>query len=517
MAAERLSVRKIKEILRLAAEGVSNRAIGKSIGVGHTTVAEYRRRAAAAGVTWAACREWSEPDLEARLFGTPAPSGQPRPLPDWSTIHRELRRKGVTLQLLWLEYKETSPDGYQYSQFCEHYRRWCGTLKLVMRQQHRAGEKAFVDYAGQTVPVINRETGEVREAQVFVGVLGASSFTYAEATWSQDLSDWIGSHVHMYEYFGGVPAVTVPDNLKSGVRHACYYEPDINPTYHELATYYDTVVLPTRVAKPRDKAKVEVGVQVVERWILARLRKHTFFSLAELNREIRRLLDNLNDRPFQKLEGSRRSLFETLDRPALRPLPAVRYEYARWKKARVNIDYHVEIERHYYSVPHALVRKEVDVRIASATVEILHGGRRVAAHARSDRRGGYTTDPGHMPKAHRNHLEWSPSRLIRWGEETGPHTGLVIERILDRRRHPEQGYRACLGLLRLSERFSPDRLEAACDRALAIDALSYRSVCSILEKGLDQIPLEEQTTLELPADHANVRGPDYFMTEITGD
>jgi transposase len=510
-------VRKIKEILRLAAEGLSNRAIGKSVGIGHTTVAEYRRRAVAAAVSWELCRTWTDQELEARLFPLPAPSSVPRPQPDWAAVHRELRRKGVTLQLLWLEYKEAHAEGYQYSQFCEHYRRWCGTLKLVMRQVHRAGEKVFVDYAGLTVPVTDRETGAVREAQVFVGVLGASNYSYAEATWTQDLSDWIGAHVRMYEYFDGVPAVTVPDNLKSGVKHACFYEPDINPTYHELATYYDTVVLPTRTARPRDKAKVEAGVLLVERWILARLRKHTFFTLGELNKEIRRLLDMLNDRPFQKLEGSRRTLFETLDRPALRPLPQVRYEYARWKKARVNVDYHIDVLGHYYSVPHALFRKEVDVRITSAAVEILHGGRRVAAHPRSERRGAHTTDPGHMPRAHRNHLEWSPSRLVRWAQQTGTHTGIVVERILESRRHPEQGYRSCLGLLRLGERYTPARLEAACDRALAIGALSYRSVRSILEKGLDQVPLEEQTALTLPADHANVRGPDYFLAPNNGD
>jgi transposase len=511
-------MRKIKEILRLAAEGLSNRAIGKSVGIGHTTVSEYRRRVVAAALSWELCREWTEGELEARLFSSPAPSCVARPQPDWAAIHRELRRKGVTLQLLWLEYKEAHPDGYQYSQFCEHYRRWCGTLKLVMRQVHLAGEKVFVDYAGLTAPVVDRATGEVRDAQVFVGVLGASNFTYAEATWSQDLSDWIGAHVRMYEYIGGVPAVTVPDNLKSGVKHACFYEPDINPTYHELATHYDTVVIPARVKRPRDKAKAEAGVLLVERWVLARLRKHTFFSLDELNREIRRLLDILNDRPFQKLDGSRRTLFETLDRPALRPLPAVRYEYAQWKKARVNIDYHVEVSGHYYSVPYALRGQEVDVRIASATIEILFGGRRVAAHARSHKRGGHTTNPAHMPSAHRKHLEWSPSRLIRWAQQTGSQTGLVVERILETRRHPEQGYRSCLGLLRLGERYSPARLEAACNRALAIGALSYRSVKSILEKGLDQVPLEEQTTLTLPADHANVRGSDYYHTaNHTGD
>ena len=319
-------------------------------------------------------------------------------MPDWAEVHREMKarkRTSVTLQLLWVEYKEANPDGLQYSQFCELYRGWRGGLDRVLRQEHRAGEKAFVDYAGQTVPVVDRSTGEIREAQIFVAVLGASNFTYAEACWSQELPEWIGAHVRMLEFFGGVPDLLVPDNVKAGVRAACSYEPDLNPTYHELAVHYGTSVLPTRTRKPRDKAKVEVGVLIVERWILARLRKLTFFGLAELNREIRRLLDLLNDRPFQKLEGTRRSLFESLERPALRPLPELRYEFARWKKARVNIDYHVDVAGHYYTVPHTLVREQVDVRFTAGTVEILHGGRRVAVHVRGHRKSYLGCALGH--------------------------------------------------------------------------------------------------------------------------
>ena len=341
MAAERLSMRKIKEALRLAAAGQSNRAIARSLGIAHSTVQEYRARARRAGLTWPLPAEWTERELEARLFFSAGPSNVERPLPEWAEVHRELkakRRTSVTLQLLWVEYKEQHPDGLQYSQFCELYRRWRGGLDRVLRQEHRAGEKAFVDFAGQTVPVVDRATGEIREAEIFVAVLGASNFTYVEACGSQELPEWIGAHVRMLEFFGGVPELIVPDNIRAGVQHACYYEPDLNPTYYELAVHYGTAVLPTRVRKPRDKAKVEAGVLVVERWILARLRKLTFFGLDELNREIRRLLDLLNDRPFQKLEGSRRSLFESLDRPALGPLPESRYEFARWKKARVNID-----------------------------------------------------------------------------------------------------------------------------------------------------------------------------------
>lgn len=513
MAAQRLSMRKIKEVLRLRAQGLSDRAISRSLKIPRTTVRRYRRRAERARVEWPLPEGLTESALEARLFPpSPAVGGNKRPAPDWSYVHREMGRRGVTLQLLWLEYKAEHPEGYQYSRFCDLYREWKGTLDPVLRQEHRAGKKVFVDYAGQTVPVVNPETGEVSEVQVFVGVLGASSFTFAEATWSQSLPDWIGSHVRMVEYFQGVSEMTIPDNLGSGVAKACRYEPDVNPTYQEWATHYGTAVLPTRPRAPRDKAKVEAGVQMAERWILAPLRNHTFFSLAELNREIRRLREELNDRPFQKLDGSRRSLFESLERPALKPLPTERYEYAEWRKARVNIDYHIAVENHFYSVPHRFVRKQVEVRLAASTLEVFHDGQRVAAHARSHRRGGFTTDPSHRPKAHREHLEWPPSRLIRWAEKTGPHTASVITRLLEDKPHPEQGYRPCLGILRLGERYSKERLEAACRRALTIGGISYRSIKSILEHDLDRLPLEEQATLELPQRHENVRGPEYYST-----
>jgi len=514
MAAERLSMRKIREVLRLDAAGESQRAIAQSVMVARSTVREYLQRARAAGLGWPLPDDLSESDLEARLF-PPAPSSAVRrPLPDWAEIYAEMkarRRTGVTLQLLWLEYKQTHPDGLQYSHFCDSYRHWRGGLDRVLRQEHRAGEKVFVDFAGQTVPIVDRSTGEILfEAQVFVGVLGASNFTYAQACRSQELPEWIGAHTRMLEYFGGVPRAVVPDNLKSGVRHPCFYEPDLNPTYQDWAQHYGTAVLPTRVRRPRDKAKVEAGVLLVERWILARLRHRTFFSLAELDEAIRELLDRLNDRPFQKLEGSRRSLFTTLDRPALAPLPPTRYDFAQWKKARVNIDYHVDVLGHLYSVPYQLQRAQVDVRITSDTVEIFHDGRRMAVHRRGRTRGGFTTDPAHRPKSHQKYLEWTPSRLIRWAEQTGPRTAELVQRILEARPHPEQGYRACLGLLRLGERYTAGRLEAACARALHVGALSYRSVKSILSTGLDQLPLEEQTTLVLPQNHEHVRGGAYY-------
>lgn len=510
MAAERLSMRKLREVLRLDALGHSKRAIGRSLKISHNTAAFYLRRAAEAGVSWPSCEDLSDAALEKLLIPPASPAGARRPLPEWASIHRELRRKGVTLQLLWLEYKADHPDGLQYTQFVTRYRAWEETIDPVLRQEHRAGEKVFVDYAGQTLPVVDPSTGEIREAQLFVGTLGASNFTYAEVTWSQSLPDWIGSHVRMYAYFGGVPALTVPDNLKSGVRRASYYDPDVNPTYLDLARHYGTTILPTRTRAPRDKAKVETGVQICERWILAPLRNHTLVGLPEANREVARLLQALNDRPFQKLPGTRSSRFDEIDRPELAPLPAIRYEYAEWKKARVNIDYHIEIDRHYYSVPHPLIRKQVDVRLTATAVEILHGGKRIALHPRSHRVGGFTTEAGHRPKSHQKHLEWTPERLIRWGQSIGSATGSLVQRILESKPHPEQGYRACLGLLRLAKQYTDARLEAAAFRALRSRAATYRSVKSILEHGLDRVPLEEQAQLDLPAEHENVRGASYY-------
>lgn len=341
-------------------------------------------------------------------------------------MHAELRRPGVTLALLWQEYRLNQPQGFQYSWFCEHYRAWQGKLDVVMRQEHRVGEKLFVDYAGQTVPVIDRHSGEIRQAQVFVAVLGASSYTFAEATWSQQLPDWLGSHTRCFAFLGGVPEIVVPDNLRSAVSKSHRYEPDNNPSYRDLAEHYGVAVVPARARKPRDKAKAEVGVQVVERWILAALRNRQFFSLDELNSAIALLLERLNRRPFRKLPGSRHSAFEALDRPALRPLPEQPYVYAEWKKARVHIDYHVEVDGHYYSVPYQLVKKQLEVRLTARTVECFHANQRVASHLRSPHKGRHSTQTEHMPKSHREHAEWTPQRLIRWAEQTGPNTASVI-------------------------------------------------------------------------------------------
>jgi len=505
-------MRKIKEVLRLKwVQGLSHRQIARTCGIGRPTVGEYLRRAAEAGLVWPLPPGLDEAALERQLF-PPPPSlpAQARGVPDWSVVHQEFRRKGVTLFLLWQEYRETHPEGYQYSWFCEHYRAWRGKLDVVMRQDHRAGEKLFVDYAGQTVPVVDRISGEIREAQIFVAVLGASNYTYAEATWTQGLPDWIGSHLRTFAFLGGVPELVVPDNLRAGVRKAHRYEPDANPTYQDMAAHYGIAVLPTRVRRPRDKAKVETGVQVVERWILAVLRHRTFFSLAELNTAIRELLEKLNARPFKKLPGCRRAHFESLDKPALQPLPTEPYVYAEWKKARVHIDYHVAVEGHYYSVPHALIKKQLEVRLTQNTIECFYRGNRVASHRRSHHKGRHTTVSAHMPESHRQAGDWSPERLAKWAAKTGPATEKLILTVLTSRKHPQQAYRACLGILRLGKAYGDDRLEAACRRALILGSHSYKSIESILKHRLDDKPLAEQQELALPEDHDNIRGPSYY-------
>jgi transposase len=506
-------MRKLREVLRLIHEaGLGQRQVARSLQLSPSTVAEYRRRAALAGLAWPLPEGLDDAALEQRVF--PPPDARPahrRPLPVWTEVHAELkRRQGVTLALLWEEYKAAHPEGLQYSRFCDHYRAWAGRLDLVMRQSHRAGEKLFVDWAGQTVAVVDRTTGEVRPAQVFVAVLGASSYTYAEATWTQTLPDWIGAHTRALEFLGGAPEIVVPDNPRTGVDRTCRYDPDLNATYAEWAAHYGVAVIPARVRKPRDKAKVEVGVQLVERWVLAALRHRTFFSLPELNAAIRSLVERLNQRPFKKLPGSRASLFATLDRPALRPLPAARYVFAEWSRVRVHIDYHVEVDHHYYSVPYTLVGKPLDARASAHTVELFHQGVRVASHLRSHARGRYTTLPEHMPEAHRRYAEWTPERLVRWAAKTGPATAQAAEAILASRPHPEQGYRACQGLIRLGKSYGEARLEAACTRALATGPVSYRRVADILKAGLDRQPT---LALDTPAPglaHDNLRGPEYY-------
>lgn len=513
-------MRTIKECLRLKWEcGLSHERIARALGLSKGAVSKYVARAEAAGLDGATAAALDEAALAAKL-SVPAPvvRGSRTPI-DLPWVHRELRRKGVTLQLLWQEYREANVGqaSYAYTQFCQHYHDYAGSLRRSMRQVHRAGEKLFIDYAGPTVGVVNPDTGELRRAHIFVAVLGASNYTYACATPGQTQADWLRGLTQAFAFLGGVPALVVPDNPRALICRPDRYEPVLNRATQACAQHYGVAILPARPRRPQDKAKVEVGVQVVERWILARLRHQVFFTLAALNQAIAELLTDLNARAFKKLDGCRRGWFETIDRPALLPLPATAWEVARFTPCKVNIDYHVEIDGHYYSVPHPLVRKTVEARITETTVEILHGGQRVASHLRSPTRGRHTTLAEHMPAAHRAHLEWTPGRFLQWAADIGPAAAQLVEHLLTHRPHPEMGYRSCLGLLALAREYGHPRLEAACARSLAIGARTRKSVQSILQGGLDRQPLPSavaQTDWVSP-DHDNVRGPAYYLDPAT--
>jgi len=505
-------MRKIRETLRLHHDsGLGQRPISRCLNISRTTVGDYLHRAKMAGLGWPLPNDLTDQQLYNRLFPPAAAvSAAARPLPDCVYLHTELKRKGVTLMLLWEEYLGDHPQGYRYSQFCELYRQWARKLKLSMRQVHKAGEKLFVDYAGHTLPIVNPHTGEITEAQIFVAVLGASSYTFAEATLSQNLPDWLASHRRAFEFLGGVPELVIPDNLKCAVSKPCRYEPDLNPSYQDLAEHYGTAVIPARVRKPKDKAKAEVGVQIVERWILARLRKQTFFSLADANATIRVLLTDLNSRPFKKLSGSRKEAFEALDRPALKPLPADAYTFSQWQKVRAGFDYHVPIDGHYYSVPYQLRGQQLEARITATSIECFVQRKRVASHVRSFQKGRHTTTSSHMPKGQQEYADWTPQRLIRWAAKTGPRTAAMTEAILASRQHAQQAFRSAMGLIRLAKVYTPERLEAACDLALEGGATGYKSVKSILKTKLDEQPRQQLLPTPAPIIHDNIRGGHYY-------
>ena len=509
-------MRKTAEILRLKHElGLTNRQIARSCGLSHPTFSRYLERAEDAGLTWPLPEDLDEDQLQKLLFAEDEDARPPsRPLPDMAQIHQELRRAHVTLQLLWEEYRAEFPDGYGYTQFCEHYKRWKAPLEVTLRQPHVAGEKTFLDWAGKTLTWTDAATGAAHPAYLFVAVLGASNYTFVEAFADRKLPSWIQAHIDAVEFFHGVTKLWVPDNAKTGVIKPCYYEPEIHRTYQEAADHYGVAILPTRTYAPRDKAKVEQAVLHSERRILARLRDQTFFSVGEINHAVRTGLADLNERPFQKMPGSRLQLFRELDQPALQPLPAHRYELGEWSQAKANIDYHVQVDWHLYSVPHPLAQHTVRVRRSARTVEIFYKGRRVAAHARGHSRGGCTTDPGHRPKSHQQHLEWSPGRLIDWAQTIGPQCGQAVTHILESWPHPEQGYRACLGLIRLAKGCGHERMEAACRRALAMDTCTYQSIKSILHHKLDQQPAPgpDEVLTSPVSDHDNIRGEAYYQT-----
>lgn len=509
-------MRKIREILRLHFEaGLSTNQIAASCNVARAVVQECMRRVRASGLAWPLPEELDDGSLERLLYPGAHPNNACTP-PDFEQMNRENRRRGVTLELLWHEYQEKVEYPYSYSQYCRLYKQWQKKLNLVMRQQHKAGEKLFIDYAGQTARVIDPETGEIRKAQIFVAVWGASNYCYAEAVWTQKVPDWIASHVRAFEFFGGVPEVLVPDNLKSGITKVDRWDPEVNVHYLQMAKHYKTAIVPARPGKPKDKAKVEKGVQVVENWILAAIRNRDFFSLEELNAAIAELLDLLNNKPFKKLKGSRAGWFQSLDKPAMKPLPSTRYEDENWLKVRVHPDYHVEIEKHFYSVPYHLIGEQLDARVTPSTVELIHKNIRVASHIRDKRPYKHSTQREHMPKAHQKYADWTPGRFITWSKRIGPATSQLVSDTLDSAEdHPQQKFRRCLAVLSLEKDFGAERLEAACRRALELSYWSPSSLRSMLKHGLDrkviQLPI-------LPAiAHENIRGPEYYESPLTGE
>ena len=510
-------MRKIREVLRLKHElGLSERQIASSVNLSKAGVGGYIRRAREVGLSWPLPPDLGDEALEALVYGSNSTATKTAQV-DWAKVHQELRRPGVTLELLWREYRQKCPEGESlaYSTFTIKYGEWKKSLDVTMRQFHKAGEKLFVDWAGITLKLTDPHTGEIREGQVFVATFGASNYSYCEVTETQGLVDWLGAHRRALEHFAGVPKLIVPDNTKTAVKQACYYEPDLNRTYLEFAEHYGTAILPTRARKPRDKAKVESGVQFVERRILAPLRDRTFFSLVEANQAVWELLDELNSLPFQKLPGSRKSAFEELDKPLLKPLPPTPFVLANWKKAKVNIDYHIEVDGHYYSVPYQHVRAQVDVRFTQNTIEVYLKGERIASHQKLPKldiyRGKHTTISEHMPKAHQRYAEWTPQRIIDWAAKTGENTARVVEAIMASRPHPEMGFRSCLGIMRLGKTFGNERLEAACRRASFFRAFSYKSVEAILKNNLDQKPLLSTARIEAqPLQHSNLRGAEYY-------
>ncbi len=523
MPSRRTAMRIIRDVLRLKFEAnLSQRNISRSLKISLGTVSIYLKRAKDVELSWPLPEDLTDQALEAIMFPNKTnPTAIKYAIPDYTVMHNELKRKGVTKQLLWEEYQQIHDNkGHQYSQYCQLYRDWVGRLKRSMRQTHKAGEKLFIDYCGPTLSVINPDTGECRTAQIFVACWGASTYTYAEASWSQKKGDWLESHVNAFEFFGGVPEILVPDNLKSATTKACRYEPELNTSYLHLANHYKTVIIPARPRKPKDKSKVENAVLIVERWIMARLRHMTFFTLTELNQNIRLLLKDLNQRPFQKLPGSRLSQFELLDKPAMRSLPATRYEYIEFKLVRVNIDYHIEYEKHFYSVPHHLVKFQVEVQATREGVALFFKGNQIARHPRSYSQGAFSTDLNHMPESHRQHQQWSEERLSKWAEELGTHVLVVVHAMFAGKKHPEQAYRSCLGLLSLSKQYDATRLDRACQRAVLIGSPTLKSIKSILTKGIDQLALSleeknestknEESKKENLHCHENIRGAKYY-------
>ncbi len=515
MPAIEVSMHKIKDVLRLHFEvKLSQHQIAASLQLSSGAVNKYLALSKAANIGWPPPEDLDEMALRALLRPHTKKVGRHNE-PDYASIHQELKRKGMTLLLLWQEYEQIhKKSAYRYAQYCAKYREWVTLQKPSMRQVHRAGEKLFIDYCGPTVDVIDPATGEIRSAAIFVAILGASNYTYVEATWDQKLANWIASHVRTFEFLGGVPLLLVPDNLRSAVTKVCRYEPKINETYADLAAHYGAAVLPARPYKPKDKAKVENAVLICERWILARLRHQTFVGLPELNAAIATLLHDLNQRHFKKLPGTRASQFEAIDKPALKKLPAHPYEFAIFCEARVHIDYHIEVDHHYYSVPHKLIKQLVRVRLTATIIECFYNGDRVSSHSRSYQKGKHSTIKEHMPVAHQKIAEWSPERFLTWALDVGPHTRDVIQGLFTKAIHPEQAYRSSFGILNCAKQYGKERLESACQRSLIIGSPQRHSIVSILKNGLDKQPIGEPP-LPQKIVHDNIRGAAHYQHQLS--
>jgi transposase len=520
LSRKRMPMKKLKELFRLKFEhGLSDRQIALSCNTSHSVVGKYLNRFQELGLLWPLPGEVTDETLKEMLFSEKSASGigsTLKPLPDWKRVHKDLKKnKNLTLQLLWKEYKEENGNGYGYSQYCDYYRKWKNDLDIPFRQNYQGGEKMFVDYAGDTVKIQSKLGGEITEAQIFVSVLGASNYTYAEAQFGQDIKNCINGHVRAFNYYRGVPEIVVPDNLKSGVQSPCFYDPVINPTYHDMSRYYKVAVLPARIRKPKDKAKVETAVKIVGQQILAVLRNQIFFSIAELNRSIKELLENLNNREMKHLKQSRKELYEELDKPLLRPLPEPPYEFAELKKCKVNIDYHIMYDSNFYSVPFGFVRKAVEVRATEKMVEIYHNSERIAVHPICFGKGQFITTKEHMPANHQFMLDWNPDRLIRWSERIGPQTKELIQQMLGNREYPQQAFRKCLGILSLARRYNHQSLEAAAQKALQYKIFSYKKIKNILDKGYEKINREESEKQQIQPSliHKNIRGNDYFNSK----
>ena len=509
MAHERITMRKIKDVLRHKLDlKLSTAKVARILGLGRTTIREYHERFLASGLSWPLPQTLTDSQLEERLFSKALPVDG-RPLPPFEYLAKEMARPNVTLALLWQEYKKDRPDGYQYSQFAKLYKDWRKTLSYSMRQEHKAGEKGFVDFGdAQSIRLLDPSTQERIKPSLFVYTWGASHALFATATLDEKTLSWTAAHTACFDYFGCAPHAIVPDNTKAAVIKSCRYEPDLNPAYADLAAHYGLCVLPARPRRPKDKAKVENGVLLAKRWILARLRHQTFHSLKELNDAIRILVDDFNGRLLKRLKVTRHALFMELDKPNALPLPEHPYELAQWKRARVGINYHVEFDKNFYSVPYTLIHQELDIRSTLSVVNVYKDGQRLLSHPRCFAKNQYLTRNEHRPPSHQKYLEWTPQRIVDWAGKYGPCVKEVIEKIIASRRFPEQAYRSCLGIIRLANHYESGRLEAASKRALCYRVLSYQGIKNILEKGLDK--KEDSAGARVLISHQNIRGPEYF-------